>query len=255
MTNPFNSSENFNELIFENKNKSYGAYALRKAQGNTVAKSMFITFGAVSLLVLTAFTLTTKNTVPAVLDIDSIRVITVVLPPPVIPPVIEDIKPAVKVPYSDDLNFKADDEPVIDPPKAVVLAEQNSKGDKKGEIDSTEHKDPEVPVVVADPPKPEIVEVFVTEMPELKNMGQFIADNLHYPQIAVENGTSGTVFVSFVVEKDGSISTVKVLQPIGDGCEEEAVRVIKKMPNWTPGRNHGQLVRVQCTLPVRFKIK
>lgn len=65
----------------------------------------------------------------------------------------------------------------------------------------------------------------------------------------------GTVYVQFVVEKDGSISDVKVLRGIGGGCDEEAVRVVKSMPKWKPGKQRGQPVRVYYTLPIDFKIK
>ena len=261
MTNPFNSQQKFNELIFENKNKAYGAYELRKSQGDTVAKSLLITFGAVSLLVLTAFTMNRKSmeSKASLIDIDSIRIITIVMDPPpeTILPVIEQPAPPVeKSPYSDNLNLKAEDKPVIDPPKAVEAMVFNSKGDKKGEVDSTRHE-PVIPVepVVLPPVTPEPPLDYADEMPELKNLYQFISDHLRFPAMAKDNGTSGTVYLSFVVEKDGSVSNVTTLRGIGDGCEEEAMRVVKMLPKWKPAKNHGQPVRVKFTLPVRFKLQ
>lgn len=81
---------------------------------------------------------------------------------------------------------------------------------------------------------------------------KFLRDNLRYPQMAREAGIQGTVFVTFVVERDGSVTDVRVLRGIGGGADEEAVRVVRNMPRWTPGRQRGQAVRVQFNMPIRF---
>jgi len=80
----------------------------------------------------------------------------------------------------------------------------------------------------------------------------FLQANLRYPKEARDKGIQGTVFVTFVIETDGSITGVRVLRGIGGGCDEEAVRVVKDMPTWTPGRQRGQNVRVQFNMPIRF---
>ena len=85
----------------------------------------------------------------------------------------------------------------------------------------------------------------------LKN---FIAENIQYPETARNSGISGIVYVSFVVEKDGSIGDIMVLKSIGGGCDEEAVRVIKLMPNWMPGKQKGQNVRTKFTIPINFNL-
>lgn len=81
---------------------------------------------------------------------------------------------------------------------------------------------------------------------------QYLTNNLRYPTMAREAGIQGTVFVTFVVERDGSITDVRVLRGVGGGLDEEAVRVVRNMPRWTPGRQRGQAVRVQFNLPIRF---
>lgn len=81
---------------------------------------------------------------------------------------------------------------------------------------------------------------------------RFLSENLQYPKEAQEKGVQGTVFVTFVVEKDGSVSNVMVLRSIGAGCDEEAVRVIKAMPKWTPAKHNGEIVRMQFNLPIKF---
>jgi len=104
-------------------------------------------------------------------------------------------------------------------------------------------------------------EVFlvVEEDPEfpggLEALSKFIADNIKYPQLAKENNITGRVFVSFVVEKDGRVGQVKILRDIGGGCGNEAVRVVKSMPRWKPGKQRGKAVRTQFNLPVNFDLQ
>ncbi len=81
---------------------------------------------------------------------------------------------------------------------------------------------------------------------------RYLQENLRYPQMAREAGIQGTVFVTFVVERDGSVTDVRVIRGIGGGCDEEAIRVVRNMPRWTPGRQRGQPVRVQFNMPIRF---
>ena len=99
----------------------------------------------------------------------------------------------------------------------------------------------------------------VEEMPafpggEAKLM-EYVAKNVKYPQIARETGVQGRVYVNFVVEPDGSVSNVSVLRGIGGGCDEEAMRVVKSMPKWKPGKQRGKAVRVSYMLPVNFKLQ
>ncbi|HPE42952.1 MAG TPA: TonB family protein [Bacteroidales bacterium] len=85
-------------------------------------------------------------------------------------------------------------------------------------------------------------------------MINFLANNISYPEEARRDSIQGRVYVNFVVEADGSVSNVKILRGIGGGCDEEAKRVVALMPNWTPGYQRGQAVRVSFNLPVRFKL-
>lgn len=83
----------------------------------------------------------------------------------------------------------------------------------------------------------------------------FLAQNIQYPTLARENGIQGIVALTFIVEIDGSISTVNILRDIGGGCGLESARVVEAMPNWKPGIYDGFPVRVRFTLPVRFKLE
>ncbi|MBR1644587.1 MAG: energy transducer TonB [Bacteroidales bacterium] len=84
---------------------------------------------------------------------------------------------------------------------------------------------------------------------------KFLRENIKYPPAARENGIEGKVFLKFVVEKDGSVSNVKVMRDIGSGCGAEAVRVVKSMPKWTPGKQRGRAVRSEYSLPVSFSLR
>jgi len=86
-------------------------------------------------------------------------------------------------------------------------------------------------------------------------MYEFLAMNIRYPQRAREDGYSGTVYVRFVVEPDGTITNTEVAKGVGGGCSEEAVRVVKMMPNWIPGEASGKKVRVTYTLPINFRLQ
>jgi TonB family protein len=83
---------------------------------------------------------------------------------------------------------------------------------------------------------------------------RFLTENISYPHEAREASIQGTVYITFVVEKDGTIEDVRVLRGIGGGCDEEAVRVIRKMPRWSPGKQRGKPVRVQFNMPIKFSM-
>ena len=116
---------------------------------------------------------------------------------------------------------------------------------------------------VDDEPEQAVVEetpfVSVEKMPEFPGgeeaLYKYLSKNLKYPDIAKEQNLQGKVFVQFIVEKDGSISNPKAVRDIGGGCGEEAVRVVRGMPKWTPGKQRTQTVRVQYTLPVVFQLE
>lgn len=130
------------------------------------------------------------------------------------------------------------------------------------EIDMGDDQNTEVGNFVAPNDDDEVViveqEIFtiVEEQPSFPggeaSLMEYLRNNIKYPQLAKESNIQGTVFVTFVVEPNGSISNTKVLRGIGGGCDEEAIRVVKNMPSWQPGKQRGKPVRVQFNLPIRF---
>lgn len=88
----------------------------------------------------------------------------------------------------------------------------------------------------------------------LDKITTYLSANLHYPEQARKANVQGFVYLTFVVEKDGSLSSFKVLRGIGSGCDEEAIRVMKASPKWNPGKQNGVAVRQQYTIPIKFSL-
>ena len=89
----------------------------------------------------------------------------------------------------------------------------------------------------------------------ISKLYKFLADNLKYPAKANAKNVRGTVFASFIIEKDGALSDIKILRGLGSGTDEEAIRVLKMSPKWEPGSLNGKLVRVQYNIPIKFSSK
>lgn len=153
-----------------------------------------------------------------------------------------------------DRNIISDEEVELDvpPPPAPPAPPPPKRIIEERELVDIEVEEPEF---VA---KEEVFQIVET-MPEYpggeKEMYKYIIKNLRYPEIARENNVQGKVYVSFIVSKDGSLREVKVLRGIGYGCDEEAMRVILRMPRWKPGTQRGKPVAVRYTLPFNFKLK
>jgi protein TonB len=117
------------------------------------------------------------------------------------------------------------------------------------------------PVKIEQEEEEEDVQIFtvVENDPEfpggMEALYKYLRDNIKYPQLARDNNITGKVYVTFVVERDGSIANPRVLKDIGGGCGAEAIRVVKSMPKWTPGKQRGKAVRVQFNLPVSFNLQ
>ena len=94
-----------------------------------------------------------------------------------------------------------------------------------------------------------------TSPPGQAGLFQYLSNTIQYPVVAEENGVQGRVIVTFVVERDGSITDVKVVKSVAPSLDREAVRVVRSMPKWTPGKQKGDAVRVKYTMPVTFRLQ
>lgn len=149
------------------------------------------------------------------------------------------------------------------PPPPVLEVVADDEIIEEDEVQSTEvNQDTKIDIPVIEPEEgPSEPEIFtiVEEMPTFPGGDQalleFMGKNTKYPPLARENGLQGIVVVTFVVDEKGNINNVTVLRGIGGGCDEEAIRVVKSMPPWKPGKQRGLPVRVQYNLPFRFTLR
>jgi protein TonB len=255
------------DVVFTGRNKAYGAYELRKDNERNTRKALII--GCI-LFVVAISANTVINMISGFIPKarEKVKITNVVLSPPPAdikkpppPPPPEPPKPKV-----DQVKFpppvvKPDVEVKEKPPTVKELevadpGQKNLKGDKNAEVTIDEPVgESNNKVTEEDPNK---IFTSVEQVPEfpggLDAFGRFLGKNIHYPAVARENGTQGRVIVSFVCEKDGSLTDVKVARGIGDGCDEEAVRVIKSSPKWKPGIQNGRPVRVAYSVPIAFTL-
>jgi protein TonB len=252
-----------NDLVFEHRNKAYGAYALRKNYNKRLTLIMASMILAFVLGSLTMFII--RNLPKQEIDAPkgSDKTWTVQPPPKDLPP------PPPTTPPPPPLEKMTafippviEDDPVTDPVPTQDQLEDTKAGDKTQD-GSDENFDPPQPT--DDTPKqidtkPEPIETFVEEEADFPGgfaeMAKFINDNIDYPQEAIDLGIKGRVTVRFVVEKDGRISNVSIATPLAGckACDKAAVKVVEKMPSWKAGKNAGREVRTWVTLPVKFEV-
>lgn len=261
-------SEEWTDLIFQNKNKDYGAYQLRKKsyRRHLIAFSIAVfLFVLISLIPAIMHQLAPKRHEKNV----SIRVMSDLNLKPPSPPnenILKEIPPPP--PIRNTIKFTP---PVIKPDE-LVADEEEPKMQKEvieektaiGTVDFNKGTDDiSAPVAkdnfqIAGDNTDEQPFTVVEQMPQFPGgeaeMFKFIKENLKYPSQAQNAGVQGKVILNFVVNKDGKITNIKVVRGIGFGCDEEAVRVLEKMPRWNPGKMGGKAVPVYFTFPITFKL-
>jgi protein TonB len=256
----------YEDILFFNKNKDYGAYIIRSSyrKNLTLALLSAVTIFAAAVsyplytkshkeltnhghLTITTVTLsdlnmnTDRNHVPIIEPPVNLRSTIKFLPPVVKPD--EEVQPSETIPTQDEM-------------KKIAIGTRNQTGPDTSP-DFTEIVIP--PDKEAPPVTNETVFTWVEEMPRYKGddseIYKFFAENIKYPEIAKRAGVVGRITLGFIVAKDGSITNISVLKGIGGGCDEEAVRVLALMGKWSPGRQNGNPVRVAMSIPILFKLQ
>lgn len=267
------------DLVFEGKNQAYGAYKLRKGTTKrniaailSVIALAVIVFSAVAIKkIVEANTKTvavTQTTELSALNKAKKKAEVKQKPKVNVEPekVVERVKSSVKftapvIKKDEDVKpeeeLKTQDE-LMNTKTAIGALDVKGNDDANGEI-------LKIKEVVAQPePKPvtetenKVFEV-VEKMPSFPGgdaaLMDYLSKNVKYPVIAQENGVQGRVVISFVVEKDGSITDVRVAKSVDPSLDREASRVVKSMPRWIPGMQNGGAVRVKYNVPVSFRLQ
>ena len=266
------------DLVFESKNKSYGAYQLRKNTGKRNVKSMLIVFGTIAAILIASWTkVAIENAMPKKVaietDVELSKLAQKKEPAKVErkepvkvemeQKVVEKVKSSVKFTAPE---IKKDDE--VKPEDELKSQDELSKTntaigsfDVKGNDEAAGEVLKAKEVIADEKPKEEETKVFdvVEQMPQLPGgnaaLFEYLSKHIKYPVIAEENGIQGRVIVTFVVERDGSITDVKVVKSVDPSLDKEAQRVVKSMPRWIPGKQNGSAVRVKYTVPVTFRLQ
>ncbi len=250
-----------NEIVFEHRNQEYGAYTLRRDYDRNMVFIMLglflsigITFGIYSFI---------QNMPEEVIAPPKVDTTNIAIPAPpeeeVPPPPKEELPP----PEEKTVAFMPP--VVVDIPVEDEIPPQDEMVDTKAsdKTNDTENENFEPPVIGDD--KVEVVEkkeeeilTFVDEEAQFNgSLNEFIVKKLVYPQTAIEMGVQGKCYLKFVVNTNGSVSDVVVARGVPDcpECDKEALRVIRAMPAWKPGKNNGKAVRTYMQVPINFTLQ
>lgn len=258
------------DIVFEGRNKAYGAYWLRKTYSDYVLRALLIGGAAFSIATATPLILSQIQGEEEVEDV-VVNMTAIEPPPPINPnePPPPPPPPAPPPPKVSTVKFvppePVPDEEVVepDPPKQeemkeVQIATETIVGDPNADADIIIDENPGTGTALGAPPAEEQIFVAVEQMPEFPGgqaeLFKFLSKNIRYPSQARNNNVQGTVFVAFVVGPDGKIRDAQVQKGIGYGCDEEALRVINTMPPWKPGKQSGRSVSVRYSVPIKFSL-
>lgn len=270
-------SNEWTDLVFEGRNQAYGAYKLRKGTAKRNVWALIIVGLAAALLYLglqlqkmaeankkventQAVELAKLNTEKKEAKVEKKEIIKQEPEK-----VVEQVKSSVKFTapvIKKDSEVKEEDEIKLDEVQKSDKAVGAFTVEGNDEVGGAVLKAKE-DIAAPEPPKHVVEETkiftVVEQMPmypggDAALMG-YLHDNIHYPTIAAENGVQGRVVVGFVVERDGSITDVKILRGVDPSLDREAMRVVKSMPRWNPGKQNGSAVRVKYQVPVSFRLQ
>jgi protein TonB len=270
-------SGEWTELVFAGRNQAYGAYKLRQGTGK---RNVISIIAVVCLIIACQVGLTIKKAVDAeaakraamnqaveLSKLEQPKKAEVKQKQVKVEPekVVEQVKSSIKFTapvIKKDSEVKPEDElktqdQIMETKTAIGSFDVKGNDDVNGEVLKAKE-------VIAQPEPPKHEEeskVFdvVEQMPSFPGgngaLLEYLATHVKYPVVAQENGVQGRVIVSFVVERDGSITDVRVVRSVDPSLDREAARVVSSMPRWTPGKQNGSAVRVKYNVPVMFKLQ
>lgn len=268
-------SSEWTDLVFEGRNRSYGAYVLRKT---TSKRNLWSIIFVIIVAVLAFLAISLNKMIEANKKVDNTQLVELSK--------LAETKEAKK---KDKEVVKIEPEKVVEKVKSsirftapVIKKDEEVKEEDQIDLNKIENTNTSIGVFnvegndevggeilkakeeIAQPKPPKHEEenkIFdvVEQAPSFPGgqgaLMRWLHDNIKYPIVAAENGVQGRVVVQFVVGKNGSISNVKVVKSIDPSLDREAIRVVSSMPNWTPGKQNGTSVNVRYTLPVTFRLQ
>lgn len=263
------------DLVFEGKNHSYGAYRLRKNTGKRNMASIIIVLVSIAVIMLAVWAkVQIENRMPKKVAITTDVELSQLakkkeakverkepVKVEVEQKVVEKVKSSVK--FTAPVIKKDEDVAPEDELKsqddlaktAVAIGSFDVKGNDEAAGEVLKAKE----VIAQEKPVEEKVFDVVEQMPQFPGgdaaLFEYLSTHIKYPTIAEENGVQGRVIVTFVVERDGSITDVKVVKAVDPSLDKEASRVVAGMPKWIPGKQNGSAVRVKYTVPVTFRLQ
>ncbi|MCD8094111.1 MAG: TonB family protein [Bacteroides sp.] len=265
------SSAEWCDLIFNGKNKAYGAYKMREdsPKRHNIAVVLVIVIALIGFSlptlikmatpkqkeVMTEVTTLSQLEEPEVKQEEMKRVEPVAPPPPALKSSIKFTAPVIKKDeeVGDEDEIKSQTE-LTQTKVAISIADVKGNDEANGK-DIADLKQ----VVTQAPVAEEKVFDMVEQMPTFPGgqaeLMEYISTHMKYPVVAQENGVQGRVICQFVVGRDGKVRDVTVLKTLDPYCDKEAVRVILSMPNWIPGKQNGQAVAVKYTVPIVFRLQ
>ena len=270
------------EMVFAGKNKEYGAYQLRKGTSGRNIKALLILVIAAALVggFLAWKVIEQKQAEEQQAYMEAMELAKLqqqakkeekkkepekpkIEPKKEIPVARETQKFTAPVIKKDELVKEENQVKQMDKlDEKVAVGTENKEGTKDRLAEAVRSDIAETAPPPPPAPKPEVSnKVFdvVEEMPHFPGgaaaLQAFLSSNTKYPVVAQENGVQGRVIVSFVVERDGSITDVRVVRSVDPSLDREASRVVRSMPRWSPGKQNGSAVRVKYTVPVVFRLQ
>ncbi len=255
------------DILFANRNKSYGGYQLRRHYGARVERAVGFVFGGIAILLLLFAIRKPEEVQSAITPICKIP-INLSRPEfeskPPLPEAPKPLPPKVSNPKTKLFTQPVITNEPIDESKVMSTIKElhtevigiGSDGDTavaSGPVDNTGGGSAGSEPVIEEPVGPR---TYVEQMPLFDgSIIAYLSNNVHYPESARKAGIEGPVLVRFIVNEDGAVSDVEVIRGIGGGCDEEAARAIAAMPHWKPGMQNGIPVKVYFTLPVKFVLQ
>jgi len=258
------------DILFQNRNKNYGGYELRKHYPDRIRKALFTVIflaGAIGgyqwYATFNKHQMFVTPSLPKTVDLTRLKV-DVYIPPTLPPSKIEAPSKVIETVSNPPIKIVTDNTPITAPPKTADDLKGKAIGSNDNPGNGGDQPDlggkagigngiagsGESPVAATEPPVR-----WVEQMPQFSgSLEDYLHSSLRYPEIARESGVQGKVVLEFVVNEEGEAIDVKVRRGIGGGCDEEAMRVVKNMPRWRPGKQNGHPVKVLMTLPIVFSL-